>query len=444
MSVLVLLFILATGAAALARPWIGVIAAYLIAILDPKSIWWWAFEDIRPVYMIVLPTFVGAILAGLRGKLEFGAIANRRIAMLALIALACTVSAAFGPYVVFDPSLGMRDSGFVYGNQLKILLMVLVAGLCVVEFKAIRWSTWMLVFAAGYLVYWANDQYLSGNFLRRLPGPNPPHGGGVYADENNFAALFVATFPFFWFMGGCVRNAIVRYGLWCLVPFAWHAVFLTASRGGLLGVGVGLLLIAVRSQRRWLGLLLIPAFAIAYVDQAGDTMKERAATIDDYREEASANARLNLWQGALRMIEDRPVTGVGPASFLRAFPSYSDWPPQQAHSTYLQMAAEYGLLAGVALVAALIFTIAGLFRASRRMRALPEDAERSWIMAMIESTLCGLVALSVCAVFLTLPLFEVLYFLLFLGNSLIWLVEKRTVDLRRAATRADNVAQVPT
>jgi putative inorganic carbon (HCO3(-)) transporter len=72
------------------------------------------------------------------------------------------------------------------------------------------------------------------------------------------------------------------------------------------------------------------------------------------REDSSNNFRLNVWQSALRMIEDRPWLGIGPGNnaFNLIYPLYQQ-PKFNALSAYsipLELAVEAGipgLLAGV-------------------------------------------------------------------------------------------------
>ena len=55
----------------LRKPWIGVILAFLVAILTPQNIWWWAFQDLRPVLWLLLPSLLGLCLATLAGNVDY-------------------------------------------------------------------------------------------------------------------------------------------------------------------------------------------------------------------------------------------------------------------------------------------------------------------------------------------------------------------------------------
>jgi O-antigen ligase len=237
-------------------------------------------------------------------------------------------------------------------------------------------------------------------------------------DENVFGTLFVVVFPFAWYAFFAVKRFWWRWILLLSVPFIWHGVFLTGSRGALLALGAAMLIIALRMKSRSLGIGLIILFAVAFVWQAGDTMKERAASIDNYAEDSSATGRLDAWEAGARMMAANPFTGVGPGAFLRAFPDYSTKQPLQAHNTFVQFGAEFGPLALVAVAIMLLSCIRSLWRI-KPVGGLKESAALDPNLLIREATLAAIIGLTVSALFLSLQLFEVMYFLVFLTNVLL-------------------------
>jgi putative inorganic carbon (HCO3(-)) transporter len=412
------LFVL-LGVISFVYPWAGIIAGYSISIASPQTIWWYHFESIRPAYWVLLPTLLGAVMGTLSGKVNPRLAVNPIVGLLAVTWLCLTVSVLFAPYSVRGGEVGVRDAGYVFETFSKIYLVAIIA--CTVIWERRHFSALAcVVFAiALYFTFWGNWMYLSGNFMRRLAGPTDQYGNGPYADENNFAALMVALIPFLWFLAFSVSNSVIRMVLLCATPLAWHVVFLTGSRGGLLGLIAAILWIGLQYRNRWIAPAVGCLFLVAFVWQAGDVMKERAGMIDDYREEQSAASRLEAWEASARMMANHPLTGVGPGAFVRAFPNYSDNQPRQAHNTYLQVGAEYGPLAGAALFFAVIAAIASLRSELNQLPTNPSDDTRDLLVRLGQATLCGLVGLFVCSMFLTLQLFEILFFLLFLSAALV-------------------------
>lgn len=423
------LLLLVTSVWALRRPWIGVAASYLVAILTPQAVWYWNFEGLRPALWLLLPTLIGFGVGIARGELKLDPLRNRRIALLAALWVFFAISYFFGPYVDVGGPYRFSDAGWAFETLNKVLLLCFVAVVCIDDERKVAVLAGVLVASAAYLVYWANAQYLSGQVWGRLAGPVDETGTGIYADENTFAMLFVVAQPFLWYGGFALRSAKMRYALWLVIPFAWHAVFLTASRGGLVGVAAVTTLIALRSNRKALSLLLIPALAVAYVWQAGDLMKSRAETIDEFRTESSAATRLEAWGAAWNMMRAHPVTGVGLASFGPAFPNYSPKEPREAHNTLLQVAGESGMFAGLALLLLVFGTLRALWRNTTRLRENPGPDGHGHILSLLnEATLVALCGFSVCALFLSLQMYEILYFLLVLANGILFASSRRATS----------------
>jgi probable O-glycosylation ligase (exosortase A-associated) len=418
-----------TSVVSLAQPWVGVALAYLFVILVPQTVWFWNFEDIRPVFWVLIPTLIGFAVGLLRKEYDFTSIWNRRNLFLLTLWMSFTLSYYAGPYVDDMGPYRFTDPSGSASTLNKVFLLYFVGCLCIDSEKKLKVLVYVFVVSVAYLVYWANDQYLSGRSFGRLAGPTNADGVGAYADENNFAMLFVTMLPYLWYLGFFFKKLPIRLGLWLIIPLGWHAIFLTGSRGGLIGLAVTILLIAMRSrQQRLLGLLLIPAFIIAYQWQAGGLMKERAETISDYDTETSASSRLEAWSAALNMIVDHPLTGVGLASFGPAFPHYSEEKPREAHNTFLQITAESGILAGTMYVLIAVSSIVGLWRHGNRLREIKSETGANVLYLINEATLVALCGLLVCSAFLSLQVFEIFYCLCLVVNAVLYIGRKSGVD----------------
>lgn len=222
-----------------------------------------------------------------------------------------------------------------------------------------------------------------------------------------------------------------------MIPFAWHAVFLTASRGGLLGIAATLALFILRSEKKFVGLLAIAAFASAFAWQAGGVMTERAVSIGEYDEDASATGRLEAWKAASKMMATHPLTGVGFASFGQAFPSFSNAEPRIAHNTIFQIGAEWGLIAVTAYLILVFSTLNRLRRNGGQLRRYPQDERTRFLYCLNEATLIGLFGLFICSMFLSLEAFEVFYYLLLLANAVL------VASARDENATADSALPIP-
>jgi O-antigen ligase len=118
------------------------------------------------------------------------------------------------------------------------------------------------------------------------------------------------------------------------------------------------------------------------------------------------------------MMAAHPLTGVGPGGFVRAFPNYSEKRPHQAHNTYVQFGAEFGPIALIAFAVLLGSCITSLWRIEPIGLSSSTELADPDLFAR-EATLATIVGLTVCAFFLSLQLFEVIYFLVFMSIALI-------------------------
>ena len=415
MGNLILVLLAAAGILAFVMPWIGIVAAYFIAILNPQSIWFWSFQGERPALWTLLPTFISFSILALAGKIDFKPINNMRSAMLFALVITGVLSMAFGPFAINDEELGTRSSGFIVANLTIMVMTALMASVLIRKQKQLDILGIMFVAVGIYMTWWINERYLIQGVNGRIGGPNPP-GGGLYDDENSFAALFVAAMPFVVYYGYGAKSKVVRYALWFTVPLMWHAIFLTGSRGGLIALAVSMIVMAIRSENKKIGVAILVVFAAVFVWQGGSVMKERIVTVADYENDESAVGRTEAWKAALNMMYSNPLTGVGPAAFLRAYTNYHDaLPPRQAHNTFFQFGGEFGPLAAIAYALMVISALIGLIQNSRLL--VRQGMSGSKLYLGTEAIIAALSGLTVAQLFLSAQLSEILYFLIFMTNA---------------------------
>ena len=127
----------------------------------------------------------------------------------------------------------------------------------------------------------------------------------------------------------------------------------------------------------------------------------RYSSITAEERDASSQGRIDAWKRGMRMIADRPFTGVGIGCFTTA--SGLAYSPEsqrrwlQPHNVYVQVPSEIGLI-GAALFFAYLFE---LFRSSSRSRReLLKRQDKFWFEeTVLRAIPAGLVALLVTGVF---------------------------------------------
>ena len=177
------------------------------------------------------------------------------------------------------------------------------------------------------------------------------------------------------------------------------ALVLTQSRGGWLGVMVGLgAVVLLIGGARWVacavGAAAVAALLVAPVgsrvvagagDAFGALRREEQVTPSNF----AAQERLAHWRAALRMAAARPVLGVGAGNFSHRFREFTPtWRFRvsrgHAHSTYLQAAAQTGLI-GLASYLALLTTVGT--RLLLLLRRAGTGAARPLVVGAVGATL---------------------------------------------------------
>lgn len=417
MGTLLLYLVLGLNAlVSLVQPWIGAVLAYLVAVLTPHNIWWWAFQDLRPLLWVLVPTLVGFVLAVFRGVVDFSGFNTRLNFCVFALWLGFTVSFYCGPYVWVYNDYRFYDPDFMFSSLQKTYITYFVAVALIDNQKKLKFLAATMVLTTLYMIYWANDQYFFQGRYGRMHGPVPLGGYSIYSDENNFAVLFVTGLPFLFYFCRYISNKLVAYGVLLFIPFGWHAIFLTGSRGALLGTAAVLLVFLLRSEKKFVGLLVMLCFVGAFAWQAGSVMKSRSLSMASQEEDTSSTGRIDAWKAAIAMMLEHPITGVGFASFGQAFPDFSDKTPRIAHNTFFQIGGEWGIACGITYLVLVFSTLGRLGRNGKRLRGLVGTEEGRLHYCLNEACLLALTGFFVCSLFLSLEKYEIFYYLLLVAN----------------------------
>jgi hypothetical protein len=134
--------------------------------------------------------------------------------------------------------------------------------------RKLKIASTVIIVSVVYLTYWIHVQYYVYHVIGRVHGPRSIQGNGIYYDENDFAMLFVCAAPFVYYLGTSLNNRMARWVALAIIPLTWNAVFMTASRGALVGIAVVLGAFALRSRNKKVGAVVIVSFIAAFVFEA--------------------------------------------------------------------------------------------------------------------------------------------------------------------------------
>lgn len=213
---------------------------------------------------------------------------------------------------------------------------------------------WVISVSFGLLGFWGTLQGLAGN--PRLDTLWP--GGSNYIAAQ-FALIAPFTFTKLFDAGVSFRCKVIL--VICAASMITCSIY-TDSRGGALGLGIGMLMCVVHLKQRVKALTTILVMAALLVPLVPAYYSDRIASIFGEKEERdeSASSRPVLWEIALRIWSDHPIAGVGLENFSPVKESYADkvsdivpssemhalifGRPRYPHGLYPGMMAETGIV----------------------------------------------------------------------------------------------------
>lgn len=256
-------------------------------------------------------------------------------------------------------------------------------------------------------------------------GPNP---ASTFVNRNFFAEFLVCTLPFSVWLLVRARNSATVALLAFSLGFNLVAMFMTGTRSALLAllalaVVTPVVLWRFRGQlafKGWdsgtrilaAGVLLISVLGLGLISTGNPKLIEenrlegrglnalersfaRAKSMTQTEEytERSFSVRWVMWKATGRIIQQRPLSGVGAGAWEVDIPLYQDEGSQletdyYVHNEILQLLAEYGLVGWIFLLA----LVAYLLRAAWRtwgLQATSDEREEGLLRAV---TLAGLLA----------------------------------------------------
>lgn len=310
----------------------------------------------------------------------------------------------------------------------KMFLIYFVAIILMTNERWLFVLAWVIAISIGYLAYWANSMYFVNGWAT-VHGPGKP--GATYYDENGFATILVMVVPFCWYLMGYQRKLWLKAAFLGGAGMAAHAVMLTFSRGGFLGLASVGGLIVVRMRNRGLAVLVAILGITGFISVTGPRYVARIFSIGDYQEDKSATGRLDSWQAGMKMMLANPIFGVGFKRYTDEFHNYSDKFAREAHNSWVQLGAESGMIAVSAHLMLLLLTWRALLRVRRRIPLLPPEQGRliAALEGMYESALLGYM---VCGFFLSMEDFEFYYLLVAMSQILDRVSEHRVLEAAEA------------
>jgi O-antigen ligase len=336
---------------------------------------WVVLTFIQGLSVVSVAPNVTAILIGLawlgtvRSRRDWAAEVYQRHRKLLMTGLLFVVWAMLS-------ALWARDPDLVWAGEFWQLPVALaIFAVLIGSFPSRRWVVWLAAaFVAGatlsVLIGLVSDGLNpSGDALAsaaeaegRLQGAN--------GDPNYLAAGCVPALALAAALIGITRNAMVKWGLTAVMAVLVAGLAASESRGGFLAAIVAVAVAVVVNKRhraKVIAVIAVVASLTAMYFAAYPNTFERVTQVD-----GGGNGRTDLWFFATEMTKDHPLAGTGLNNYPLVAKDYVHEPgardfsflitetPHVAHSVYLQLLAELGVI-GLALF--LVF-VAGCLRAA--------------------------------------------------------------------------------
>lgn len=368
------------------RPFYGILVFTLLAFNRTQDLCWGVARDLSLSQLIALVTIVGFVLNH-RGKYF---ISDKRNWLMILLFAWVGVSV----YTAYYPSAAITK----FPEMGKVILIACMTASLLTTRKRFRI---LMIVTSMSLGFYGIKNALIGTTVNRGPG-------GLLQDNNDFSSALVMALPMLYYI------AIDEKKRWQKVFFAFATVctcitvMLTDSRGGFLAMATVFGALVMMSRKKLLAVSMIPIVVAAFFLFVPQRYLDRISSISD-TQEASSKGRLVAWANGLRMIKDRPITGVGYRNFVYVYHFYTIDKNEQrrvAHNSYIQVAAESGLPAFFIFMTLIAYTVYRLRALRRRVRGEPGT---EWVVNYSRALEVSIYGYMMGAMFLNRAHFDLYY-----------------------------------
>jgi O-antigen ligase len=222
-------------------------------------------------------------------------------------------------------------------------------------------------------------------------------------NPGDLALAMVISVPFSFYLASIEKN---RFWLWIyrIQPaIATCAIFCTASRGALFGLGLAFLIVPL-SFRRWrtgqqltialVGIIAVPLILL-FVPA---TSWSRLGTIGEEVSSGTLNERTTVWKAGFDVFRDNPISGIGVNAFAPTIQRSLGNPRQLrhaaandvvelvAHNTFLSVLVEEGLVGFLLFMLILAGLWKGIFQLERAERNMWAVVLLAWTVGVMELT----------------------------------------------------------
>ncbi len=317
----------------------------------------------------------------------------------------------------------------------KIVLPILVAMTTMKSVRQLKLLAWVILLSQAYPAFELNQTYFGGyNLLKEE--------GFAGMDNNSYAISLVTCTGLagflFWHSERWWQKALAAAS----GAFLVHAVLLSFSRGGMLGLitlGVTAFVVMPKGRKE------LSAFAVAIVlalAVAGPEVWSRFQSTFAGKEErdASAESRLELWAACLDTMVKHPIVGVGPDHMPLQMDQYGFRVGKEAHTLWLQIGAELGVPGMLLLISYYGICVVRLWPIARGRIPVSDP----WLVFLARTVIASLCGFAVSAQFVSLEFLETPYYIALVGAGILKLASTSVSSAEDSELDAEPTSVQPT
>lgn len=408
-DIAVVLFFLVVAAMAFRRPFYGALLWVLFGLMNPHRLTYGFAYSLPFAQAAVVVIFFAALVHAKDVKWPKGA----PIWWLLLLIVWMTITTAAA--IVPEPSWAR------YQEVLKVLGMTVVVAALIHTREQIIALIWVVVASIGFFGVKGGVFTIGTGGAFRVWGPP----SSVVHGNNELAVALITVIPLmYWLAMNAEAAKAFRPAAWIPARFIKVGMLVATllcaasaigsqSRGALLAIAAMSVVLWWRSHSKvLLASVLILAVMVA-LPLMPETWFERMETIRTYEEDLSALGRINAWEMAVNIANDR-VLGAG---FATANPIvFGMYSPRQgpewilvAHSIYFQILGEHGYI-GLGIY--LLFWISTYRTAGALVRMGRGRADMAWIVSLGNMAKVSLVGFAVGGAFLSLAYWDMPFYIM--------------------------------
>ena len=282
-------------------PYIGAMGYVWFVAMIPTFLWRYSLFDYQFEFQkyIAIATIAGFVLSGLRG-LSLTSTAKISICGLLLYWGASTV----GTFYSIEP-----DRSWFFLEQIsKVFLMSLVITKVMDSGRRVYTIIWIIIASTGWNCLEINRDYYSRGFS------NVNQDGWAFQNANGYALIATMVSLICVSMYLSVRRWSLKILYIGIALICVHAIFIVESRGGMLGLIAGGLIILAISKKSFALFASYAAALVMVLLLAGPSVVQEftSSFVDDETLDRSASDRFIIWKGGVELSLDYPIIGVGP------------------------------------------------------------------------------------------------------------------------------------